>query len=791
MKSGFDLRRPAWRLAVTTVWLAMAGPVPGADGAGDRAASEGTLWLGKELVGVPEVAVETVIGTLPRLPRWLPGEYRGGEKGPEVRVVWPAPTDAASVVRAGAYTVTGRVAGTTLAPRAVVTVKPRSDGGESGPGRGLEAFPLDRVSLTADSRGRVTPFQRHRDLFLRGLARTQPDRFLYMFRDAFGQKQPEGVEPMGVWDSQTTRLRGHATGHYLSAIAQAYAGTARAQDAELRANFRGKMEHLMGVLHDLAGRSGRPEREGGPFHADPLTVPMGVGRTNYDSNLSREGIRTDYWNWGRGYLSAYPPDQFIMLERGAAYGDTNDRIWAPYYTLHKLLAGLLDCHEVGGDPRALEIARGMGLWVQRRLAAVPTATRIAMWNRYIAGEYGGMNEVMARLARLTGDGRFLECARLFDNIDFFYGGADHAHGLARNVDTLRGKHANQHIPQITGALEMYRNTGERAYYDIAENFWHLCIGGYAYSIGGVAGARKPDNAECFTAQPDTLFANGFGRVGQNETCATYNLLKLTRGLFLHRPEARYFDYYERALYNHILASVAADHPGNTYHVPLNPGARKEFGNPDMDGFTCCNGTALESGTKLQDSIYLRSADQRVLYLNLFVSSRLDWTERGVVLTQSTAFPFEDTTRIRIAGEGRFDLCLRVPGWATGGYRVWVNGREETVASGSASVPGTYLTLAREWKDQDVVEVRMPFRFRLDRLMDRPDVASLFYGPVLLAAQESTSRSDWRPVTLDVEDPGRSIDGDPASLRFRIGETEFRPFFESYGRYSVYLKVSAR
>ena len=148
-----------------------------------------------------------------------------------------------------------------------------------------------------------------------------------------------------------------------------------------------------------------------------------------------------------------------------------------------------------------------------------------------------------------------------------------------------------------------------------------------YSIGGVAGARNPNNAECFTAEPDTLFENGFAAGGQCETCATYNLLKLDRQLFLFDPDAAYMDHYEQGLYNHILASVAESDPGNTYHVPLNPGARKQFGNADMGGFSCCNGTALESNTKLQDTIYFRSGDQQTLYVNLFVPSTLSWTER--------------------------------------------------------------------------------------------------------------------------------------------------------------------
>ena len=544
------------------------------------------------------------------------------------------------------------------------------------------------------------------------------------------------------------------------------------------------MNYLVDTLYDLSQKSGRPAQEGGPFNGDPTAVPPGPGRTNYTSDLTLEGIRTDYWNWGKGFISAYPPDQFIMLEKGATYGGGNHQIWAPYYTLHKILAGLMDCYEVGGNPKALEIAQGMGLWVQQRLQAVAPATRIAMWNRYIAGEYGGMNEAMARLARITRDPRFLECAKLFDNISFFFGDAQHTHGLAKNVDLFRGKHANQHIPQITGALETYRDTGEPAYYRVADNFWHLCMEGYRYSIGGVAGARNPNNAECFPAEPNSLFANGFARGGQNETCATYNLLKLSRQMFLYDADAEYMDYYERALYNDILASVAEDNPGNTYHIPLNPASRKQFSNGNMTGFTCCNGTALESGTKLQDSIYFQSADHQALYVNLFVPSTLNWKERNVKVTQRTSYPYEDTTRIAIQGGGEFDLKLRYPRWAERGLTLRVNGQAQAVDA----APGSYLALRREWKDGDTVELRAPFDFHLDRVMDQQNIASLFYGPVLLAAEEPGPRTDWHSVTLDATDLGKSISGDPRTLRFHIGDLAFRPFFETYGRYSVYLDV---
>ncbi len=739
------------------------------------------------LIGVPDITAETIVGQLPHLPFDIPGKYRDDAKGPLVRVNWPSPTDNSQVVKVGTYTVTGVVASTDFKPKAVVTIKPLPSDEETSaiPQISVEPFPLGDVVLNKDEQGRETQFIKNRDKFIKALANTNPDSFLYNFRNTFGQQQPEGVRPLGGWDSQTTRLRGHASGHYLSAIAQAYAGTT--YDKELQANFRQKMNYMIDTLYELSQKSGKPQKEGGGFNDDPVAVPPGPGKNSYDSDFSTAGIRTDYWNWGKGFISAYPPDQFIMLEKGATYGSRNNQIWAPYYTLHKILAGLLDCYEVGGNEKALEIAKGMGLWVYQRLKVVPTETRISMWNRYIAGEYGGMNEVMARLYRITSDKRYLECAQLFDNISFFFGDAEHTHGLAKNVDTIRGKHANQHIPQIKGAVETYKGTKDIQYYHIAENFWNMCRHCYMYSIGGVAGARNPNNAECFTAQPNTLFTNGFNSGGQNESCATYNLLKLSRELFMFDQDGRYMDYYEQALYNHILASVAENDPGNTYHVPLNPGTIRRFSNGNMTGFTCCNGTALESSTKLQDSIYFKSADDKILYVNLYVPSTLNWKERNVTINQTTNYPYDDVTKLTIKGSGEFDIKVRVPHWAQKVFFVKLNGNDLEVKA----EPGTYLTLSRAWKDGDSVELRMPFDFYLDKVMDSPNIASIFYGPVLLAAEEPAPLSTWRTVSLDAGDIGKSITGDPKTLRFSTNGVVLRPFYEIYGRFSVYMDVNLR
>jgi DUF1680 family protein len=732
------------------------------------------------LSSVSNVEIETESGTLPRLPSYVQGTYRNNIKGPKVRVSWPSETNNTSALKTGNYTITGQVEGTNFEPKALVTV--REPKKSPSPLPKLEAFPLDQVSLHNDLQGHETKFIENRDKFIRTLAKTEPNSFLYMFREAFGQKQPEGAKPLGGWDTEDTKLRGHATGHYLSAIAQAYAGTG--YDKTLQANFSRKMEDMVNTLYSLSQLSGTPKDGEARHVSDPKAVPYGPKKSSFDSDLSKTGIRTDYWNWGKGFISAYPPDQFIMLETGAKYGGQTNQIWAPYYTLHKILAGLIDVYDVSGNKKALAVATDMSDWVYARLSQLPQETLIKMWNTYIAGEFGGMNESMARLYKITGNPKYLETAKLFDNIKVFFGDTSHSQGLAKNVDVFRGLHANQHIPQIVGSIEEYRVSNNPEYYKVADNFWYKMVNDYMYSIGGVAGARNPANAECFIAQPGTLYENGFSEGGQNETCATYNMLKLTGDLFLFDPRAELMDYYERGLYNHILASVAEDSPANTYHVPLRPGSVKQFGNADMTGFTCCNGTAIESSTKLQNSIYFKSKDNKALYVNLYIPSTLKWTERQVTVEQTTNFPKEDHTRLTIRGNGKFDVNVRVPGWATKGFFVKINGKDQKLQA----TPGTYLKISRKWKDGDLIELKMPFQFHLDPVMDQQNIASLFYGPILLAAQEHEARKDWRKITLDAADLGNTIKGDPEQLQFTIDDTVFKPFYNTYGRYSVYLDI---
>jgi len=204
----------------------------------------------------------------------------------------------------------------------------------------------------------------------------------------------------------------------------------------------------------------------------------------------------------------------------------------------------------------------------------------------------------------------------------------------------------------------------------------------------------------------------------------------------------------------------------------------------MTGFTCCNGTALESSTKLQNSIYFKSADNKALFVNLYVPSTLKWTERKVTVTQTTAYPKEDRTLLTIHGSGKFDLNVRVPHWATKGFFVTINGKAQKVVA----EPGSYLTISRKWKDGDAVELRMPFKFYLEPVMDQQNIASLFFGPVLFAAQEPEARTEWRKITLNAEDISKSISGNPEKLEFNIDGVLFKPFYDTYSRHSVYLDV---
>jgi len=422
-----------------------------------------------------------------------------------------------------------------------------------------------------------------------------------------------------------------------------------------------------------------------------------------------------------GFLSAYPETPFIRLEEFATYGG-NQGIWAPYYTLHKIVAGLLDAHVLAGNAQALDIASKIGDWVHSRLMPLRQEQLNRMWNTYIAGEYGGMNESLAQLQALRPDrAEYVAAARRFDNTVVY-------EAMLRDEDILDGRHANQHVPQFTGYLRVFEQNGMAGYHTVAKNFWNMVVPHRVYSHGGMG------VGEIFRKR-DVIAGSLYQMPNDNnsaETCPLYNMLKLSRNLFFHDPDPRYMNFYEQGLYNQILGSRrdidSSDSPQVTYFVPARPGQRRTYGNVG----TCCGGTGMENHTKYQDSIYFRTADDSTLYVNLYIDSTLRWEEKGFTVVQATRYPLDGASKLTVnsAGSGVLQIKLRVPLWVGKGFGVRVNGTLQNINA----VPGTYVTLRRQWRRGDTIDVAMPLRFRVARSIDNPAIQSIFYGPTLLAVQ---------------------------------------------------------
>ncbi|MEU6356634.1 beta-L-arabinofuranosidase domain-containing protein [Streptomyces sp. NPDC047072] len=463
-----------------------------------------------------------------------------------------------------------------------------------------------------------------------------------------------------------------------------------------------------------------------------------------------------------GFLAAYPETQFIALESMTASDYT--KVWAPYYTAHKILRGLLDAYAATDDARALDLASGMGDWMRSRLSVLPEATLQRMWGLFSSGEFGGIVEAIVDLHAYTGKAEHLALARLFD-LDSLID------ACAANTDILSDLHANQHIPIFTGLLRLYDATGEARYLAAAKNFWGMVVPGRMYGIGGTS------TAEFWKASGVIA-----GTIGDTtaETCCAYNLLKLSRTLFFHEQSPKYMDYYERALYNQVLGSkrdsADAEKPLVTYFIGLTPGRVRDY--TPKQGTTCCEGTGMESATKYQDSVYFKATDGSSLYVNLYSPSTLTWAEKGVTVTQTTQYPREQGTTLTFrGGTASFALKLRVPSWATAGFHVTVNGG---AVNGTPS-PGSYFSISRTWQPGDVVRISVPFRLRVEKALDDPTLQTLFYGPVnLVARNSSTSYLQFglyanAALSGDLLPTLTPVSGTP--LHYTLNGTEFAPFME--------------
>lgn len=462
-----------------------------------------------------------------------------------------------------------------------------------------------------------------------------------------------------------------------------------------------------------------------------------------------------------GYLGALPDDLVLRLgpPRFATYGGDSGT-WAPWYTQHKLMRGLLDCYEIAGNEQALQVVAAMADWAHlvltigdRNHPGYPGPTTRAdlnfMWDAYIAGELGASNEPIAEIYALTGDPKHLETAKFFDNRQSLFGACLEDRDIlvvtaADNPGPRRPNrlHANQHIPGNVGYLRIFEQTGEAEYLQVAKNFFGMVVPHRMYAVGGTGGDYPGSNANIEQFQNRDDIANALADSG-SETEATHSLLQLARNLFFHEPDAAYMDYYERATVNQIAGSRAdadsADDPLITYYQPQSPGATRGYGNLGTgDG-----GAGLEDQTKYQEAIYARSADGSTLWVNLYIASTLTWAEKRFTITQETVFPRGDRSRLTIGGDGPLAVKLRVPAWAARGFTVAING----VAQHVDAMPGSYLTLRRRWASGDTVDVAMPFAIRIERAIDRPDTQSIFWGPLLLPILGDPGGGAFRELTL--------------------------------------------
>ncbi|GLY99597.1 beta-L-arabinofuranosidase domain-containing protein [Actinoplanes sp. NBRC 103695] len=548
------------------------------------------------------------------------------------------------------------------------------------------------------------------------------DRLLYVFR-ANHRLSTNGAAANGGWDAPTFPFRSHVQGHFLTAWAQAYA-----------------------VLGDTTCRD--------------KAAAMVAGLARCQANNAAAGFAA-------GYLSGFPESDFTALEaRTLSNGNV------PYYCVHKTLAGLLDVWRLNGNDQARTVLLALAGWVDTRTARLSSSQMQAM----LGTEFGGMNEVLADIYQQTGDTRWLTAARRFDHAAVF-------DPLAAGSDQLNGLHANTQVPKWIGAAREYKATGTTRYRDIATNAWNITTRAHTYVIGGNSQAEhfRAPNAIAGYLSNDTC-----------EHCNSYNMLKLTRELWLLDPDnAGYLDFYERTLLNHLVGAQnpADSHGGVTYFTPLRPGGRRGVGpawgggtySTDYSSFWCCQGTGIEVNTNLMDSIYFSAGT--TLTVNLFVPSTLNWSQRGITVTQSTNLPVGDTTTLTLAGtmSGAWSIRVRIPAW-TQNPVITVNGAAQTVTA----APGSYATITRTWAAGDTVTVTLPMRIVMRAANDNANVQAITYGPAVLCGDYG-STALASPPALTVSSITRTSTSSLAFTATANGATvPIGPFHDAHGfNYTVY------
>jgi DUF1680 family protein len=539
-----------------------------------------------------------------------------------------------------------------LGAGAAVTALPRA--ALAAPRGGASFFGLREVRLGAG------PFLAAQKLDEKYLLELEPDRMLHNFRVNAGLKPKAPV--YGGWESIEPwieiRCHGHTLGHYLTACACMYESTGDARFAE-RVDY---------IVEELA--------------------------------LCQK-------NRGDGLVTAFPDNAAPLVDSLAGRPFAG----VPWYTVHKIMAGLRDAHAHRGSRKALDVLFKLAHWIDERSRDVSDASFQKMLDR----EHGGMNEIFAELFLISGDERHKQLALRFSHRALL-------DPLAAGVDKLDGLHSNTQIPKVTGFSRIHDVTGAPEYRRAAEFFWQTVVERRSFATGGHG------DVEHFF--PTGEFPKHLPSGKTMETCCTHNMLRLTRSLYARDPRVAHFDYYERALFNGILASQDPETGMNTYFQSTRPGYVRLYHKP-FDAFWCCTGSGIENHARYGENIYAR--DEDTLYVNLFLASTLEWKERNLRVTQTTRFPDADTTELAFhAGKGAPRLAIRQPSWCPA-MTVTVNGKRKHVAR----QPGTYYRLRGNLRDGDRVEVRTPMSLRLEPLPNAPDHAAFVYGPIVLAGRMGT------------------------------------------------------
>ena len=503
-------------------------------------------------------------------------------------------------------------------------------------------------------------------------------------------------------------LDGHVGGHYLTALALNFGSTRNAE-------CKRRMDYMVAEL-----------------------------------KACQDKLTKEQPDWAAGYAGGVPNSKEIWSTFKKGDFKAYRSAWVPWYNVHKMYAGLRDAWSYGGSPDAKTIFLNFCDWAIDITSGLSDEQMQSM----LGEEHGGMNEVLADAYQMTGNKKYLIAAKRFSHLQILK-------PLSEGRDELDNKHANTQVPKALGFQRIGELAQDKEYDRSGSFFWETVTHNRSLAFGG--NSRR----EFFPSVAASMdFVND---VEGPESCNTYNLLKLTEGLFREQPLGKYADYYERALYNHILSTQHPEHGGYVYFTPARPRHYRVYSAPN-EAMWCCVGSGMENHSKYNEFIYTHQGDS--LYLNLFIASKLDWKEKGILLKQETTFPDEEQTKLTVTGgTAKFTLMLRYPSWIKdGNMQVYINGK----AMKYKKLPSSYIGIQRTWKKGDVVRVTLPMQTTMERLPNVPEYVAIMHGPILLAAKTKTEQlkglvaddSRWGHIAGGQKLP---LDKAPIIIENNIGE----------------------